>query len=203
MIKNISNIVNVIIMITVYYDKCAQWEGKDCYKKEGCIWDESLIFGGVTGLCKTGTCENLLNEKDCNSLLNGDLCGYIGGLCKNNPCSTLDCEGNISSGCKLSSKETCVVDECMKYDENICKLDGVSDCVVKNHNGEKWCVKEECSTLDVYSDCIENEDRCKVVKSACVENPCVSDECESPSCKKGKDDCVYDECAQYIPSSLF
>jgi hypothetical protein len=186
------------------YDSCSQWEAVECYGKEGCIWDDGLMFNGKSGLCKTGNCENLLNEDDCSSILNNDRCAYVGGLCIENPCRPSDCQGDvIASGCKISSRETCVVDECMKYDENKCKTDGLSNCVVISSNNKNWCVFGGCLMLKDNADCEKNEVRCKVVKDTCVDNPCSDAECLAPSCFREEEQCVYDECAQYIPSGIF
>jgi hypothetical protein len=170
--------------------------------KEGCIWDEELILGGISGLCKTGACENLSGENVCNSVLNHDMCAYYLASCKKNPCADSDCEGNITAGYKVSNRGTYVVDKCMKYDEVGCKTDGSSSCVIISNNSEDRCVFGECSILKSGDDCVKNDNRCKLVKDVCVENPCVDSECNSVACQKEGDECIYDECAQYIPSGM-
>jgi hypothetical protein len=186
------------------YDSCSRWETAECYKKEGCIWDDSLAFNGMSGLCKTGNCGSLGNENDCNSNWNNERCGYVGGLCIENPCKASDCQGEtISGGCKVSSRETCIVDECMKYEENNCKNDGFNNCVVMSYDNKNRCVFGGCWMLSDNSDCNKNEVRCKVVNDICIDNPCSVSECMSAACLKKDEQCVYDECAQYTSSGIF
>jgi hypothetical protein len=100
----------------------------------------------------------------------------------------------------LSDRGTCIVDDCMKYEEVSCSTEHLSNCVILDHNDENWCVSGECSILGTNNDCEKNDVRCRVVKNVCVENPCVDIECNSPACKMISDKCVYDECSQFIPS---
>jgi hypothetical protein len=173
---------------------------EDCYSKEGCIWDDSLTFGGVSGLCKTGSCSSLSSEEICNSESNHNLCAFVAGSCAVNPCAKSDCEGDITAGCMLSGNGNCVVDECMRSVESECVADRRDTCVVVGHNEGVRCVVGECSVLEVNVDCKRNEDRCKVVKNVCVEDPCTSAGCESPACVKESEHCTYDECSKYTSS---
>jgi hypothetical protein len=153
-------------------------------------------------LCKSGGCGSLTKESDCNSGLNNNRCAYVAGSCIENPCSTSDCEGIVTVGCKLSGEGKCVVDECMKYNEEKCKTDGSSMCVIMEHGNEDRCVSGECSILESHDYCDKNNPRCKVVKDMCVENPCVDVECSSPACTNTGEECIYDSCAQYSSSGM-
>jgi hypothetical protein len=178
------------------YDKCSQWESNACYEKEECIWDANVVLGGVTGLCRTGTCESLSRDA-CGSVYNDNSCAYVAGSCTANPCGKVDCENEVTSGCRLNENK-CVVDDCMEYDEIECKSEGLSTCVVV---GDK-CVVGECSMLGSHSDCGSNDGRCRVVEDVCVENPCGEVECTSPACFVVDEQCTYDSCAQYTPEGI-
>jgi hypothetical protein len=179
------------------YDECSQWESDACYTKEGCIWDDNVAFGGLTGLCKTGTCGSLSRDS-CSSAHNHNLCAYVAGSCGENPCSEADCGNEVTSGCALNG-DICIVDGCMEYDESGCKSEGVSACVVL----ESRCVVGECSMLESHSDCGRNDGRCRVVKDKCVENPCADVDCESPACSVVDEQCTYDSCAQYTQEGIY
>jgi hypothetical protein len=182
------------------YDSCSEWKADECYKKEGCIWDNSFILNGISGLCKTGNCGSLSSENGCNNVENHNMCGYVTGRCSSNPCKYSDCEDVLTVGCKESDEGLCIVDECMKYDERSCVMDG---CVIISYNDENRCVSGVCSSVESGSDCRINDPRCKIVKGTCVENPCNNKDCNSPSCMKNSEQCIYDECSQFIPSGLF
>jgi hypothetical protein len=171
--------------------------------KEGCIWDDSVIFKGQDGLCKSGDCRSLTSEEDCSSISNNNKCAYVAGSCTENPCLSSDCEGVITAGCKLMGEGRCVVDECMKYDEEGCKVDGSSKCVLMSVGNKDRCVSGECSILQWHDDCDKNDIRCRIVQDVCVENPCTDTACSSPACKYTTGECVYDSCARYKPSGSF
>jgi hypothetical protein len=95
-------------------------------------------------------------------------------------------------------KMSVFVDDCMKYDENGCKSEGFSGCVVL----ESRCVVGECSMLKSHSDCDKNDGRCRVVKDECVENPCGDVECASPACLIVDEQCTFDFCAQYTQEGM-
>jgi hypothetical protein len=187
------------------FDECSQWTSNDCYNHENCIWDNSISFNEYFGLCKTGDCGNLESEENCNNILNHNKCSFVRGLCMNNPCIVSDCTNENTRGCILQ-ETNCVVDECMKYDEETCKTEGIGKCVLTIMNNEYRCVIGNCSMLDCSNDCIINDARCKIVKNECVENPCVNGDCDSYVCLTKEDDsnqCIYDNCAQYTPSGIF
>jgi hypothetical protein len=128
---------------------------------------------------------------------NNNLCSYVAGSCVENPCKKIGCESEVTPGCTLDGT-ICVVDECMKYDENECKSEGASICVIV----ENKCVVGECSMLGVQSDCSKNDEKCKVVGNVCVENPCDNAECTSPACLLVNQQCTYDTCAQYAQEGM-
>jgi hypothetical protein len=187
------------------YDSCSQWDRNECsshYMHDGCIWDENLVFGGESGLCKSGNCGSLSDEDNCNNVLNDNSCAFVSGICTENPCKELGCEGDMLSGCIISTDGKCVVDECMRYDINECRIDGSNGCVVIGDSDELRCVVGECSNLDGVTCCGLNDGRCKMVEGACVENPCLNVGCESPACRRVEEQCVYDECAKYTSEGI-
>jgi hypothetical protein len=191
---------------TCNYDICSQWRETDCYEKEGCIWDNNILFKGVLGLCKSGTCEDLASEERCNSDFNHNNCAYIGRKCVPNPCGEIGNENYCNfEGC-IARNGKCVVDECMKYNRDECQLEGLNNCVIKPQHDDIACVVGNCEMLEISAGCNLNENRCKNVKNECVENPCSKAECNSPACLRitdGTDECIYDTCSQYINSGLY
>jgi hypothetical protein len=190
---------------TCTYDVCSKWTETDCSENEGCIWDNSILFNGVLGLCKSGRCENLLNEESCNSEFNDNKCGFIGGRCVGNPCGEIE-NGNscVFEGCIVQNGK-CRVDECMKYSRNECELKGLNKCVIIPGLDNVVCVVGNCEMLSTSVSCGFNENRCKNVMNECMENPCENEECISPACSKatdGSDKCIYDSCSQYVSTGL-
>jgi hypothetical protein len=195
------------------YDICSQWKVEDCYKKEGCIWDESVILNGVSGLCKTGTCSSLSSEDDCNSISNRDLCAYINGGCTENICKTYN--GNeICNSNKLCVWEVskCVKSGCAEYTSDEC-LSGQVGCIYR----DEYCVYGLCATLDPNDDECTDNLKCKKImiitpdeieSAICWENNCTeldNDECiTAPGCILeeyiGNMRCQFDECNMYLNS---
>jgi hypothetical protein len=56
-----------------------------------------------------------------------------------------DCEGDITTGCVLSDKGDCVVDECMRNVESECVTDGKDTCIVLSDGEGVRCVVDECT----------------------------------------------------------
>jgi hypothetical protein len=177
-------------------DECMKYMESECSTyppPTNCIYD------GILNICREGTFASLI-EESCQSIFNGNAYSWVAGECILNPCDISECD---KRGCK-QVEERCVVDGCMKYNINDCKMYGSKNCTVIESSDVLLCVEGDCNSLDISS-CLLNEPRCKNVKSECVENPCLSTECDSPACQKIEEElnrCDYDTCSQYVISGL-
>jgi hypothetical protein len=177
------------------YDRCSSKKISECDRTVGCIWDNSLSFNNSEGLCKSGSCEDL-TEQDCVKDFNNNKCGYMNGKCQVNICGSISSdECDTTRGCELSNGK-CVVDECMKFVDSVCKEGQTGKNCIFNDNK---CVKGNCDILD-RNEC-EINNRCEIINTG--EETCWTNDCEeqtisegcSLNCKSGLNDkCVFDTC---------